>query len=103
LIIIDVKRRIEEAAIYKTTILRRSVIIFFRVRCGAAIRNVGSGDSSGNCSIVVVNFVAADTCLPSCYIKTTGLFWLHYWLEFTRVRVCVLLGSRPTIRGDESL
>jgi hypothetical protein len=27
--------------------------------------------SSGNCSIVVVKFVAADTCLPSSYVKTT--------------------------------
>jgi hypothetical protein len=27
--------------------------------------------SSGNCSIVVVEFVAADACLPSSYVKTT--------------------------------
>jgi hypothetical protein len=56
---------------------------------------------SCNCSIVVVccrgNVFAEQLPENDC------LFWPYYWLEFTRGRVCVLQGSRPTIRGGENL
>jgi hypothetical protein len=60
--------------------------------------------SSGK-SYIVVKFVAAVTRLPSIYLKSTAstdstIFRVD---AGTCVCVCVLLGSRSTIRGDENM
>jgi hypothetical protein len=59
--------------------------------------------NSGKSYIVVVKFVAAETCFQSIYLKTIASSGSNIFRVDTVTCVCVFLGSRPTIGGDENM